>query len=150
LIFALIYRQFRKNTKTSIKVNGIEVEDKYGTGEILRRIHTSQTIIFHNSTQIDRRFRRSGHGYVDNIEGKSKENIESKIKAINKELTKAVQKHKSELQTLMGRLQEKYEVGLSISGLDLSLEQLPYEIYLGEKNYELPLEDWVAVLKIGH
>lgn len=131
-----------KNTRTSIEVNGKEIEDKYGTGEILRRIHTSQTIIFHNSTQIDRRFRRSGHGYVDNIEGKSKENIESKIRAINKELTKAVQKHKSELQTLIGRLQEKYEVGLSISGLDLSLEQLPYEIYLGEKNYELPLEDW--------
>lgn len=131
-----------RKSRTEILINNKVVEDKYGIGEILRRIHTSQTIIFHNSTQIDRRFRRSEHGYVDCIEEKAKGNIETKIKTINKELSKVIQKHKAELQSLIGRLQEKYEVGLSISGLDLNLEQVPYEIYLGDKNYELPLDEW--------
>ncbi|MGN6341195.1 MAG: ATP-dependent nuclease [Ginsengibacter sp.] len=131
-----------KENKTEIIVNNKTVDDTYKIGEILRRIHFAQLIVFHNSTQPISHFRRTSHGQLENLSPKTKELIENKVGQINKELTKAIQKHKSELQELLGRLQEKYEVGLSFSGFDMDFERIPYEISLGEKNYELPLEDW--------
>lgn len=125
-----------------ITVNDKIIEDKYDISEILRRIHFSQSVIFHNSTQPTTNYRTASHGYVENIPLKLKESIESKIITINKDLSKAIQKHKTELQTLMGRLQEKYEVGLNFTGLDINYERIPYEISLGEKNMEMPLEEW--------
>lgn len=127
---------------TEIKVDEKTVSDKYKVGEILRRIHFAQVIVFHNSTQPNTSYRKTHHGQVDNLNPKTKELIESKVTQINKELSKAVQKHKSELQELIGRLQEKYQVGLTFSGFDMDYERIPYEISLGEKNFELPLEDW--------
>lgn len=125
-----------------ITVNDKIIEDKYDISEILRRIQFSQSVIFHNSTQPTTNYRTASHGYVENIPVKLKESIESKITTINKDLSKAIQKHKTELQTLMGRLQEKYEVGLNFTGLDINYEKIPYEISLGEKNMEMPLEEW--------
>lgn len=131
-----------KENKTEISVNEKSVDDSYKIGEILRRIHFAQVIVFHNSTQPNTPYRRTSHGQLENLSVKTKDSIENKVTQINKELSKAIQKHKSELQELIGRLQEKYEVGLSFSGFDMDFERIPYEISLGEKNYELPLEDW--------
>lgn len=131
-----------KENKTEISVNDKSVDDSYKIGEILRRIHFAQVIVFHNSTQPNTQYRRTAHGQLENLSVKTKGSIENKVTQINKELSKAIQKHKSELQELIGRLQEKYEVGLSFSGFDMDFERIPYEISLGEKNYELPLEDW--------
>jgi predicted ATP-dependent endonuclease of OLD family len=135
-----IFQEGKANT-TEIVINGNSITDKYKVSELLRRIQFSQNFVFHNSTQIDRRF-RNNHGYVEILDEKTKSNIDTKIKAINKELSKKVQQHKNELQSLVGRLQEKYEVNLSFSGLDVSLNHVPYDITLGEKNFNLPLEDW--------
>jgi putative ATP-dependent endonuclease of OLD family len=131
-----------KESITKIIVNEETVSDNYKVGEILRRIHFAQVIVFHNSTQPANPYRRTQHGQLDNLNVKTKESIENKVTQINKELSKAIQAHKSELQELVGRLQEKYEVGLTFSGFDMNYEQIPYEISLGEKNFELPLEDW--------
>lgn len=131
-----------KIASTEIIVDEKTVTDKYKVGEILRRIHFAQVIVFHNSTQPNSSFRHSHHGQVDNLNESTKKLIEGKVGQINKELSKAVQKHKSELQELIGRLQEKYQVGLTFSGIDMDYERIPYEISLGEKNFELPLEDW--------
>lgn len=131
-----------KESTTKIIVNDETVSDNYKVGEILRRIHFAQVIVFHNSTQPVNPYRRTQHGQLDNLNVKTKESIESKVTQINKELSKAIQAHKSQLQELVGRLQEKYEVGLTFSGFDMNYEQIPYEISLGEKNFELPLEDW--------
>lgn len=131
-----------KESATEIIVDDKTVNDIYKVGEILRRINFAHVIVFHNSTQPNIGYRRSQHGQLDSLSLKTKESIEGKVNQINKELSKAIQKHKSELQELIGRLQEKYEVGLTISGFDMDYENIPYEISLGESNFELPLEDW--------
>lgn len=131
-----------KDSNTEIIVDDNSVSDKYKVGEILRRIHFAQVIVFHNSTQPQSPYRRTNHGQLENLSTKSKESIENKVTQINKELSKAIQKHKSELQELIGRLQEKYQVGLTFSGFDMDYERIPYEISLGEKNFELPLDEW--------
>jgi putative ATP-dependent endonuclease of OLD family len=131
-----------KENLTEVFVDEKPVTDKYKIGEIIRRIHFAQIVVFHNSTQPQNPFRRPQHGQLENLNVKTKESIEGKVTQINKELSKAIQKHKTELQELIGRLQEKYEVGLTFSGFDMDYERIPYEISLGEKNFELPLEDW--------
>lgn len=115
-----------KENKTEILVNDKSLDDNYKIGEILRRIHFAQFIVFHTSTQPNTPYRRSSHGQLENLSIKTKESIENKVTQINKELSKAIQKHKSELQELIGRLQEKYEVGLSFSGLNLRQNLLFY------------------------
>lgn len=131
-----------KDNTPEVLINGNKVSDKYRISEIFRRIQASQLIIFHNSTQVERRYRNPNHGYLENLSSTTKSNIESKIKSIKKELSKVVEKHKKVLQSLIGRLEDKYSVSLSFSEFDLDIDQIPYEIFLGERSYELPLEDW--------
>lgn len=131
-----------KENTAEIIVDDKSVSDSYKVVEILRRIHSAQIIVFHNSTQPNAPYRRAYHGQLENLTVKTKESIESKVSQINKELTKAIKRHKSELQELIGRLQEKYEVGLTFSVFDMDFERIPYEISLGEKSFELPLEEW--------
>jgi putative ATP-dependent endonuclease of OLD family len=131
-----------KDLKTEIKINGVTVEDKYKVSEIIRKINTSQVLIYHNSTQTTSRLRNTNHGHIENISATTKSSIESKIKSIQKELSKVIDKHKKELQELLGRLEEKYEVGLSLDSIDMDLDDISYEINLGEKNFALPLDRW--------
>ncbi|HTH57858.1 MAG TPA: AAA family ATPase [Cyclobacteriaceae bacterium] len=130
-----------QDSETEIRVNGGLVEDSFRIAEILRRIQTSQVLIFHNSTQIERRH-RTNHGYLENLSSTTKNKIESKVRSIQRELSKVADKHKQELETLIGRFEDKYNVGLSYSGFEMDINQIPYEIYLGDKKYELPLEEW--------
>jgi predicted ATP-binding protein involved in virulence len=143
LIIKISVKPNPKENQIEIVVDEKTVNDVYKVGEILRRINFAHVIVFHNSTQSMNRFRRSQqHGQLDSLNVKTKESIESKVNQINKELSKEIQKHKSELQELIGRLTEKYKVSLSITGFDMDYENISYEISLGEGNFELPLEDW--------
>lgn len=60
--------------------------------------------------------------------------MQNKIKSISKN-------HRSELSTLLGHLQEKYEVEFSIPDGMFS-GNLPFEINLKDKNVDVPLSDW--------
>lgn len=60
--------------------------------------------------------------------------MQNKIKNISKA-------HRSELSTLLGHLQEKYEVEFSIPDGMFS-GNLPFEINLKDKNVDVPLSDW--------
>ncbi|MBP6237561.1 MAG: AAA family ATPase [Saprospiraceae bacterium] len=143
LIIKITVNPNPKENQIEIVVDDKIVKDVYKVGEILRRITFAHVIVFHNSTQPTFGYRRTQqHGQLDSLNVKTKESIESKVTQINKELSKAIQKHKSELQELIGRLSEKYEVSLTISGFDMDYENIPYEISLGESSFELPLEDW--------
>ena len=74
-----------KDSSTEITVENKSVSDKYRVGEILRRIHFAQVIVFHNSTQPNSQFRRTNHGHLENLSTKAKESIEGKVIQINKE-----------------------------------------------------------------
>jgi putative ATP-dependent endonuclease of the OLD family len=60
--------------------------------------------------------------------------MQNKIKSISKT-------HRSELSTLLGHLQEKYEVEFSIPDGMFS-GNLPFEINLKDKNVDVPLSEW--------
>lgn len=118
-----------------------EVEGDYQKREVLKRLRSTECLIFHNSTN-------RGMGPFD----ESMDRVSNFISAhdsvaINKkrdELIKLIQKslkdHQAELTKLLGNLEEKYEVSLSTRGLNFESESI--DISLKEKGADVSLEDW--------
>lgn len=111
--------------------------------EILKKLQSSRSILFHNSTQADPRFvfsRPSTGGYIREITGQHEALVSSMKETLNRGLARISKAQQSEFENLLGRLQNKYKVGLSMPTFDFGY--LPFSISLGEKKFEVPLEDW--------
>lgn len=110
--------------------------------QILKQLQTSRSILFHNSTQMDPRASLRRH-FGGVIRGDSDENekLIASIKAkVNSGLKKISKTHQQELESLLGRLETKYRVGLSTPAFDFT--SVPYRVTLGQKELEIPLDDW--------
>ena len=118
------------------------IKDDFQKGEILRRIKTSDSIIFHNSTQNEGfPFASRNRDSVNNFIGDNdREQISSKMNDVLRSVQKALKHQQEELSHLLGRLEEKYDVSLSISGLNLDRESI--DISLKEKGFDVSLDDW--------
>lgn len=118
-----------------------EIEDNYQKQEVLKRLKNTECLIFHNSTN------RGFTPFDENFDRVSNFISSSELNNINKkrdELLKLVQKslkhHQNELTTLLGNLEEKYEVSLSTRGLNFESESI--DISLKEKGADISLDDW--------
>lgn len=132
----------KNETKFIISFGDNEVKEDYQKQEILKRLQSTQCLIFHNSTR-NESFNPFGDGIdkVTNFIGAND------LEAINKkkeELVKTVQKslkhHQEELTNLLGNLEDKYEVSLSTQGLNFERETI--DISLKEKDADVSLDDW--------
>jgi putative ATP-dependent endonuclease of the OLD family len=110
--------------------------------EVLKRLQTSRSILFHNSTQTDPRFPfRSHFGGVIRAESAEHEALVGSMKkTVNKGLNKISKAHQREIEGLLGRLESKYRVGLSMPAFDFS--SVPFRVTLGQRQFEVPLDDW--------
>ncbi|MFN5170415.1 MAG: ATP-dependent nuclease [Cyclobacteriaceae bacterium] len=110
--------------------------------ETLRRIKTSETIIFHNSTENETfpPFRVNRESIKNFINDKDRKEITNRVDAVVKKVQKSLKVRQEELATFLGRLEDKYEVSLSIEGLKLDRETI--EISLKEKGFDVTLDDW--------
>ncbi|HSP15400.1 MAG TPA: ATP-binding protein [Thermoanaerobaculia bacterium] len=127
--------------KLSLSVNNAAYEELQAQ-EILSKLQSSKILIFHNSTELDRRFRypRDVGGILDELAIDSAEQVEKLKTHIDRAFSKIALKHQKDLSELLGRLNEKYRVGLTIPKLDV--EYMPFSITLGDKAAKVPLEDW--------
>ncbi len=110
--------------------------------QVLNRLQTSRSILFHNSTQVDPRlpFRSQASGII-RAESVEHENLVSSMKkTVNLGLRKISQTHQKEIESLLGRLETKYRVGLSMPAFDFS--SVPFNVTLGQRKFEVPLHDW--------
>ena len=137
-----IHEPDQKETKISIIFGENEIIDEYKRSELLNRLRSSRSVLFHNSTENEPFYFSRGRrdslisylGKEDRTEiSKKKENLEIAVK-------KSLKKHQNEFGSLLGRLTDKYDVSLGISSLDLERENV--EISLKEKGIEVSLEDW--------
>ena len=71
---------------------------------------------------------------------RKKEAINKKKETFLTSLRAPLKKHQKDLTELLGRLEEKYDVGLSFSSG--RVENLPLEVSLDEKGVSSRLEDW--------
>lgn len=110
--------------------------------EVLKRLQSSRSILFHNSTQTDPRFPFRAHfGGVIRAESAEHEALVGSMKkTVNKGLNKISKTHQQEIESLLGRLESKYRVGLSMPAFDFS--SVPFSVTLGQNKFEVPLDDW--------
>jgi hypothetical protein len=110
--------------------------------EVLKRLQSSHSILFHNSTQVDPNIVFSRHlGGVIRAESAEHEALVASMKkTVNRGLAKISRTHQKELEGLLGRLGTKYTVGLSMPAFDFSY--VPYSVTLGQRKFAVSLDDW--------
>ena len=106
--------------------------EEFPAREVLSKIRNSKTLIFHNSTETARDFSRF-HGYFDDFTQGERTSIKTKREVLQKEFKKISERHKKDLSDLLGRLNEKYDITLTVPGFNF--DRVPYEISLGEKDF---------------
>ena len=111
--------------------------------QVLKKLQSSNSILFHNSTQVARAHLLGGRsvaGSVREISGQYEAMVTAMKKTVNRNLAKISKAQQAEFEALLGRLQTKYRVGLSMPAFDFSY--LPFSITLGDRKVEVPLDDW--------
>ena len=127
----------------SIFISGNELE-KYETSEIYRRFSSSSVVVFHNST--------SGHSRMFSPRGAvsfhemmlsktEKDELKKEQDRIRKKIRKYAQEQRLDLSKLLGRLEEKYEVELTMFD-GMFRNSIPLGINLKDKGVEVPLDEW--------
>jgi len=132
----------RKGSGTDIKIS-VDQKDFCGieAQEVLKRLQTSRTIVFHNSTRLDPRFYfRAGIGRLRDLSYEHATQLEKLRKTVNNTLKRITRAQQQQLQELLGRLEHKYQVNLVTPTFEL--EYTPFTISLGETKFEVPLDDW--------
>lgn len=142
LSITVIYRAEKPEPKVTVRTAGKEYSE-LNAQEVLKKLQSSKSIIFHNSTEVETRYvypGRSIAGHIREITGQHESLVASMKKTVNRGLAKISRTQQAEFEGLLGRLQTKYRVGLSTPAFDFSY--LPFSITLGDKTFEVPLDDW--------
>ena len=79
-------------------------------------------------------------GQIREITGQHEALVASMKKTLSRGVAKISKSQQLELEGLLGRLKTKYKVGLSLPAFDFG--QLPFSITLGDRKFEVPLDDW--------
>ena len=110
--------------------------------QVLKQLQSSRSILFHNSTQIDlpSPFRVYREGYIRAESPEHETLVDSMRATVNRGLARISKSHQRELESLLGRLETKYKVALSMPTFDFA--SVPFNVTLGQKNFQVPLDDW--------
>jgi predicted ATP-dependent endonuclease of OLD family len=142
LSIAVTYRPDRPEPSVVVTAQGRQYEE-IEAQEVLKKLQSSRSIIFHNSTEIETQYvypGRSIAGHIREITGQHQTLVESMKRTVNRGLAKISKSQQAEFESLLGRLQTKYRVGLSMPAFDFSY--MPFSITLGDRKFEVPLDDW--------
>lgn len=130
-------------SETTVQVNGTTVDD-FSASEIIKKIRSSSAIFFYNSTELDNnprfRYRRGFGGMVGEFSSADREKFDQMQQKVDNFIQSLAKKHQKEVTELLGKLEEKYSVGLTVP--KVNLEYMPFEMSLGNKNFSVPLDDW--------
>lgn len=135
----------KEEKEVSVLVNGDNLK-KYEAGEIYQRLSSSNIIFLHNSTSGGHKiFRLSGsRSFHEMMLSKDeKEELKKEQERIKKKVKKFASEHRGELSGLLGKLEDKYEVELTVFE-GLFRNSIPLGINLKDKELEVPLDDWGA------
>lgn len=139
---AVTHRPEKPESTVIVKALG-KTYDDLNAQEVLKKLQSSRSIIFHNSTETATRYMypgRSVAGHIREITGQHQTLVESMKKTVTRGLAKISKSQQAELESLLGRLQTKYKVGLSMPSFDFTY--MPFSITLGDRKFEVPLDDW--------
>lgn len=131
-------------SKNSCLVDSVEI-DGPGANEIFRKFKSSNTLVIHNSTNINKNIFYTRGSYTEILEAHFDEDDRARINEaqarLSNSLKKAAKQHRDKLEGLLGKLTEKFQVELSSLNSSRSTKW-PLEIKLTDKNVAVPLNDW--------
>src|SRR5262249_9259162 len=125
----------------------VRVKEKEFSGvdaqEVLSRIQSARCLIVHNSTKTATGvFFGEGRvaGILKDLSPEHQQALAKMKKTVNDGLTKIARGRQKEFEELLGKLEQKYKVGLSLPPMEFS--ELPYGITLGEAKFQVRLDEW--------
>ncbi len=130
-------------SETKIVISDVEITDDFISQEIYKKLNN--TIIFHNSTMTRQMYftrRRRLHGILSRIPEENQKKIDAKSKNLQTEMNKVFKEQSDKLGVMLGSLGEKLEVKFTAPEFDVT--EYPFEISLGYKDIDIPLDDWGA------
>ena len=136
------YHSERSSPEVTVRFEGTTV-DGISAQEVLSRIQSAKCCIFHNSTQSSPRIFYRGDSTPGVLRELSPENealLGRAKKTVNNALTKVAKGRQKEFETLLGKLERKYKLGLTLPTFDFT--ELPFSITLGEPKFQVPLDEW--------
>lgn len=122
-----------------VEASGQRFEDLKAQ-EVLKRLQTSRTFLFYSATDPQPIYHRGFRGVLRDISEEYTTKIQSSQKTLNNLLKRIARDQQEEIEQLLGRLNQKYKVGLSLPTFDLSY--FPYDITLGDRRVDVDLENW--------
>lgn len=131
-----------KELKIRIQFGQHEITDEYKREELLNRLRGSSSVLFHNSTENEPAFFSRGRRdtLISYIGKDDRTEVTKRKESLENEVKKLLKKHQTDFSSLLGRLDDKYEVSLGMSSLNIERESV--EISLKEKGIEVSLDDW--------
>lgn len=130
-----------KSDPTVVVTIGENKYDGLSAQEVLKKLQSSRGVLFHNSTGVGTRYYGSSVvGQIREISGQHEALVADMKKTVTRGLEKISKAQQTEFEELIGRLKTKYKVGLSLPNFDLGY--MPYSLTLGDRRFEVPLDDW--------
>jgi len=109
--------------------------------EIMRKFKSSLSVIFYDSTEFFHPFRfLESTALFSEMSAAESSTIASAKKGLDKALSKVAKRHQLEVTQVLGRLKDKYKLGLKVTESDTS--DVPYSITLGTQELDVELEKW--------
>lgn len=122
-------------------INDLELDDDYKKKELLKRLQSAECITFHNSTMnMYGPFEDSMDRMSDFISPSDSDKISQEKDKLLNIIRRSLKNHQQKLTGWLGKLEEKYEVSLSVQGLNFERE--PIDISLKEKGGDVILDNW--------
>lgn len=126
----------------AVEVDGVTVDD-YSSREIHKKLQASAAILFHNSTGEDGSrlfYRQANGGFLSELTPADRQSFESMQKRFDVLVQRLAKQHQKDVTELLGKLEDKYSVGLSVP--NVNLEHMPFDMALGDKSVSVPLKEW--------
>ncbi len=121
---------------------GSQPLESYKSRTMLKTIKSAGAFQFHNSTAMDDPFtaRSAFADLIGEIATEDRAKLIRDRDKLSKTIASVAKRHQREISELLGRLEDKYVVGLSAPKLNVDL--MPINITLGEKSPGVSLEEW--------
>lgn len=131
-----------KDQPELVVTHGENQLDSFKSRTLFKTIRNSGAFQFYNSTEPEDPF-GTRNQLTDLFGELSKADREQLVKdrdKLSKTISSFAKKHQKDISDLLGRLEEKYTVGLSAP--KLALDFLPINITLGDKKLDVALDEW--------
>lgn len=123
-----------------VHVENKEIESLKGQ-EVLKKLQSSPSVIFHDSTDHGFPYEyRHVAGFLKDLSTDDDEQLRAATARVDRTLDKIAKRSQKDLTDLLGRLHEKYRIGLSAPEFDVT--EYPFGITLGTEKIAVPLEKW--------